>query len=300
MARKLNLHLRKNLSSGKQPDLFSSAVSRWQQSGYFSLQFISSLIDISRLKAPKSTTLYEFSQTVVNLVNISLSEMGAFYVRFIYLGNTYETSSITGDSGFVGMQLYDLGTPVGEIEIYTEADTDTLPDAEQLYSLFLFLEVLAEIISVQLGLKPDNRISNQTTHPIIDRLSPANIINDNNQSSDNDLNKIRSSISKIILPMIDNLMANIDNSNSKYLEGIKTNLLEITSPIVSRLESQFSDLTPRETEVCNLIRNGMSSKEIADALNVSVHTINNQRRRIRKKLQIADNETNLEAFLNSL
>jgi len=49
-----------------------------------------------------------------------------------------------------------------------------------------------------------------------------------------------------------------------------------------------------------MIRKGMSTKEMADILNISPNTVFNQRRSIRRKLKLADSDTNLTTFLRSL
>jgi len=46
------------------------------------------------------------------------------------------------------------------------------------------------------------------------------------------------------------------------------------------------DLTRRETEVFELVAQGKTSKQIAAALEISVHTVNNHRKRICRKLGV--------------
>jgi DNA-binding CsgD family transcriptional regulator len=46
------------------------------------------------------------------------------------------------------------------------------------------------------------------------------------------------------------------------------------------------ELTHREAEVFELIAQGNTSKDIAEALNISVHTVNNHRKRICRKLMV--------------
>jgi len=64
----------------------------------------------------------------------------------------------------------------------------------------------------------------------------------------------------------------------------------IISGITSPTQPQ---LTSREKEVLKLIRQGLLSKEIADQLNVSIHTINNHRKNILAKLNV---DTSIEAI----
>ena len=48
----------------------------------------------------------------------------------------------------------------------------------------------------------------------------------------------------------------------------------------------YDDLTRRETEVLELIGKGKTSKQIADALHLSVHTVGNHRKHICRKLSL--------------
>ena len=58
-------------------------------------------------------------------------------------------------------------------------------------------------------------------------------------------------------------------------------------------------LTPREAEICGLIRNGLSSKEISSFLHISPSTVERHRNTIRKKLALTGTPTNLTTFLRS-
>jgi DNA-binding CsgD family transcriptional regulator len=59
-------------------------------------------------------------------------------------------------------------------------------------------------------------------------------------------------------------------------------------------------LSKREIEVCNAIRQGMSCKEVADLMSISVRTVETHRNRIRRKLGIVDPAVNLTTYLQSL
>jgi DNA-binding CsgD family transcriptional regulator len=43
-------------------------------------------------------------------------------------------------------------------------------------------------------------------------------------------------------------------------------------------------LTPREVQICNLIVSGLTSKQVAQAMGVTVNAVNSHRYHIRKKL----------------
>ncbi len=111
--------------------------------------------------------------------------------------------------------------------------------------------------------------------------------------------RIQANLDQAVLPLIHNLARKLGPRERQELSDITKYLEDVLSPFVSSLTRQFATLTPREIEVCNFIKNGLSSKEIASRINVSEQTVFKQRRNIRKKLSIADGETNLSAYLQS-
>ena len=84
-----------------------------------------------------------------------------------------------------------------------------------------------------------------------------------------------------------------------YIRLLTRNLEEITSPLVNRLSRRFLKLTPAELKTCNMIRMGLSSKEIAEIRHVSPATVSRQRESIRKKLAITGRNVNLVTFLQT-
>jgi PAS domain S-box-containing protein len=61
--------------------------------------------------------------------------------------------------------------------------------------------------------------------------------------------------------------------------------------------SPFAVLTPMETQIAQMIREGRKSKEIADSLRMSIHTVYFHRENIRKKLNITKSGVNLTKHL---
>lgn len=111
---------------------------------------------------------------------------------------------------------------------------------------------------------------------------------------------IRVNIDKVIMPILHALIPAVAENKKNYLNILKNNLEEITSPFTSRVSKRFHALTPTEVDICNLIRNGLRTKEIADLRGVSAATINRHREHIRRKLNIANQKINLTTYLQSL
>lgn len=110
---------------------------------------------------------------------------------------------------------------------------------------------------------------------------------------------IMANVEKVLMPVLHALEAEIPARQKKYVLLLKEHLEEITAPFADRLSKTFTKLTAVEIRICNMIRNGMSSKEIAQLRHVSPTTVARQRERIRKKLQIAGTDTNLATYLST-
>ncbi len=107
-------------------------------------------------------------------------------------------------------------------------------------------------------------------------------------------------MNKLIIPYVEKLkISKSDSEKSNYIEILEKNLEEITSSFVMNIGSQSTGCTPREVEIAQLVKTGKTSKEIADILNISVNTVNVCRGRIRKKLGLNKEKTNLRLHLSS-
>jgi len=112
---------------------------------------------------------------------------------------------------------------------------------------------------------------------------------------------IMANVNQLIVPFIDKLKINCsDRTNASYLDLLENNLQNIVSPFSNRLAYKNLNFTPSELQVSNLIREGKSTKEIADILNLSISTIQFHRDNIRKKLDLNKKNQKLSIFLRSL
>lgn len=113
--------------------------------------------------------------------------------------------------------------------------------------------------------------------------------------------KIMLSINQLINPYMEKLKpTGLTGTQSAFLGIIESNLNEIFSPFTEKFSSKYLRLTPAEIQVANLVKQGKTTKEIAEMLNLSVRTIESHRKNIRKKLGLTDKKTNLRTHLMSL
>ncbi len=74
-------------------------------------------------------------------------------------------------------------------------------------------------------------------------------------------------------------------------------LEHLSSDFYKKMVNLKYNLTPTEIEICNLVKQGHSSKKIADLLYVSESTISTHKKNIRKKLKLTNTSANLQNHL---
>jgi PAS domain S-box-containing protein len=108
-----------------------------------------------------------------------------------------------------------------------------------------------------------------------------------------------SNIREMILSHVNKIQkGHLDPAHRAYLNVIETNLKEIMSPYLNTIR-QFN-FTPREIEVASLIRNGKTTKEIAEIMGVATSAIDSHRNNIRNKIGLNNKKANLRSYLLSL
>lgn len=106
---------------------------------------------------------------------------------------------------------------------------------------------------------------------------------------------------ELILPYIENLkITPVDSHQRNQLTILERHINEIISPFLHTLSSKHPNLTPMEIKVITFIREGRTTKEIAELLNVSARTVDVHRDNIRKKLGLKNRKANLRSHLLSL
>lgn len=112
---------------------------------------------------------------------------------------------------------------------------------------------------------------------------------------------ILSNVREMVIPYIEKLRKSpLSADQIVCLNSVETNLMNITSPFLRNLTLNQFNLTPAEFHVANLVKEGKTTKEIAQSLNVSTGAIDFHRNSIRKKLGMNCKKINLRSFLITL
>jgi len=113
--------------------------------------------------------------------------------------------------------------------------------------------------------------------------------------------QINTNIENAILPTLRRIANKTEKENLQNdIMNLEKDLKGISSSFINKIKKQYSTLTPREIEISNLIKNGQTSKDISQALNLSLLTVHKHREIIRKKLKLQNKNINLTTYLQSM
>jgi PAS domain S-box-containing protein len=112
--------------------------------------------------------------------------------------------------------------------------------------------------------------------------------------------KVLLNVKDLVLPYLEKLKKKkLGEKQRVYIGIMESNLNDIVSPFVHKLSSKIIKLSPTELQVSNLIKQGKTTKEIAEIMNLATSTIDFHRNNIRKKFGIKKKKINLRTFLSS-
>lgn len=107
-------------------------------------------------------------------------------------------------------------------------------------------------------------------------------------------------VKELMMPFIIKLSkGSLTERQKSYLDLLDSGLQEIISPFAQKLTSRYMHITPGEMQVANLVKEGKTSKEIADILDSTERAVVAHRANLRKKLGLKK-KSNLRTHLLSL
>lgn len=112
--------------------------------------------------------------------------------------------------------------------------------------------------------------------------------------------EVLSNIEHLLLPSLEKIRSDPAYLGSPQIELMEKNVRGLASSFGRKISQASLKLTPREIEICNMIKHGLSNKELAEVSHISVHTIETHRDNIRRKFNLKKKKINLATFLQSL
>ncbi len=229
-------------------------------------------------------------------------------VRVVFEGKTYKSKNFQVSPWRQASQIYVYSEPIGEVAVFYLAEQAPADEGPFLKEERVMIDEIARRIgAIAVRLSAESELQETNKQLILERtaLQEANSalkailvkLEEEKQRIQKDM---QVSVERVVMPLLHALYMEIPKEKRKYLDILRDNLQEITSPFTSRLSENYHALTQTEINICSMIRNGMQSKEIANLRGVSPSTINRHREHIRKKLKITNCEVNLETYLQSM
>ncbi len=110
---------------------------------------------------------------------------------------------------------------------------------------------------------------------------------------------VLSNVKQLVEPYLARLReSGLDSAQGSLLDVLEINLKEITAPFMRAFSSEYLNLTPAEIRIANLVKQGKTTKEIAQLIDSAKWTVDFHRCNIRKKLGIQNRKINLRNYLS--
>jgi PAS domain S-box-containing protein len=113
--------------------------------------------------------------------------------------------------------------------------------------------------------------------------------------------KVLYNVKELVVPYLERLKSGeLDAKQTTYVSILESNLNDIVSSFTRKLSSKYLGLTPTEIQIANLVKQGRTTKEIAEILHSSDRTVEFHRKNIRKKIGLVNRKVNLRSHLLSM
>jgi len=265
------------------------------------------LYGISQLAERHLQSLDGLLQELVTFLPWSWQYPEVACARILFKGKTYTSEKFKVTDWRQASQIYMYHEAVGEVSIFYLEECEPADEGPFLKEERSLLDAVAEQIGTiatrvmaELELQEVNRQLTLERQALQESNTALKLVLSRIEQEKQEIRSdIKLNVEKVLNPIINVLLVQLPPVNKKYMEMLQTGLKEITSPFISQLSNAYNSLTPTEIAICNMIRTGMRTKEIAETRGVSEATINRHREKIRHKLQITNTEVNLATFLQS-
>ncbi len=113
--------------------------------------------------------------------------------------------------------------------------------------------------------------------------------------------KVLTNVKGLVLPYVEKLKrARLKPRERTLVEIVDAHLQDIISPMLQQIANADIILTPQEMQVAALIKDGRTSKEIAQILHITEATVNFHRKNLRTKFGLQNRRVNLRSYLLSI
>ncbi len=269
---------------------------------------INCLYSISKIVEKADISLNEIYQGVIEVIPRSWQYPEITCAQLIINGQEFITQNYTQIPWKQSADIIVYGEHVGILSVGYREEKPMLYEGPFLREERSLLDAIAE----RLGRTSEQKQAEKALHKSEKKLKEQNqLLMEKNialrevmsqiiSEKKNLEEKVLDNVDQLLLPLLKKLQNKGANIEAEFFRVFENNLKELTSSFGSSISRKIPKLTPRETEICNMIRSGLSSKEVARVLNISYRSVETYRNYIRKKLGITNQKINLTTYLASL
>lgn len=265
------------------------------------------LYGLSQLAERHFNSLNSLLEELVNFLPHAWQYPDITCARIVFRERTYKGQGFKATEWRQSSQIHVYGEPVGEVAVFYLEERPPADEGPFLKEERALLDALADQlgaiatrISAEQELQESNKQLSLERQALQESNKALRTILKRIEEEKHEIHKnIKKNVDKILMPILHAMVLRLPQTQIAYVEMLKANLDEITSPFVSHLSKSYHGLTPKEIFICNMIRNGLRTKEIAQMRSVSKATIDRHRENIRRKLKLTNTDTNLATYLQS-
>ena len=265
------------------------------------------LYGLAQLAESHPDSIEDLLRELVNFLPFSWQYPEITCTRILFKEETYKSKGFKVTKWRQSSRIHMYNEPVGEVSIFYLEERPPADEGPFLKEERALLDALAERIgATAMRIAAELELQEINKQLTLERkaLQEANaalraVLARIEEEKQEIYMNVQTNVDKVLMPILHSLTLGLSKNQRKYAELLRTNLEDIVSPFVSNLSMNFLSLTPTEVAICNMIRSGLRTKEIAQIRGVSEATINRHREHIRRKLKITNSEINLMTYLQS-
>ncbi|MCL5280518.1 MAG: LuxR C-terminal-related transcriptional regulator [Planctomycetes bacterium] len=227
--------------------------------------------------------------------------------RILYGGRQYITEGFAESKWRMASDIDIDGRNAGVVEVFYRKGVPTTAASPFLKEEYALLRAVAERVgSVMMHMKAlaDLRAAHRAIQREHQALQEANIaLRTVLARLEEEKNGIKASVAaniqKVVMPIVFELELEVTGRQRSYVTLLRRSLQEIASPFLTHIARDHVQLTPVEIAIGTMIRNGLSTKEIAQLRCISPATVRRHRENIRRKLGLRNRKANLATYLQA-
>ncbi|HET6428883.1 MAG TPA: LuxR C-terminal-related transcriptional regulator [Phycisphaerae bacterium] len=265
------------------------------------------LYTISTLRELHFHSSDRFLQSVVDCLPRSWQFPEHACARIVYEDKEYVTGGFAESKRRLAAPVHSDGRSVGAVEVFYNGRVPATAQGPFLKEEHALIRAVAEHVgSVLMHMKSEANL--RRAHEAIRRehqaLQEANtalraVLSRLEEEKREIRASILANIQKLIMPILFELELQVTGRQRSYVTLLRQSLQEIASPFLTQMSRSHMSLTPSEVAICAMIRNGLSTKDIAQLRCVSVATVRRHRENVRRKLGLRNRKANLATYLQA-